>query len=71
VTFWELWKQRDLVVKILKIIRQAIIGAKTVADARDALAKRLAVGAKAGDFDDAIKRLSDSDALVQDFVNHG
>ena len=71
MSFWEMWKHRDLVLRIFKVIRQAVRGAKTVAEARESLAKRLAVGARAGDFDDAIKRLSDSDSLVKDFIKNG
>lgn len=71
MNFWQFWKNRDIVTKILRVVQFAIRGAKTIDQARDQLAKRLAMGARAGDFDDAIKRLSDSDDLVKDFIANG
>lgn len=69
--FWDFLKYRDVLTMIFRIIQQVARNAKSVAEAREALAKRLAVGAKAGDFDDAIKRMANSDALVKDFIENG
>jgi hypothetical protein len=71
MSFWEFWKNRDIFSKILRIVRLAILGAKTIDQARNQLATRLAHGARAGDFDDAIKSLTDSDTLAKDFIANG
>ena len=69
--FWEYLRNRDLLTEVFRTIQAVARTAKTAIEAREALAMRLSVKARAGDFDDAIKRLSDSDALVQDFLKNG
>jgi hypothetical protein len=69
--FFEFIRNRDTLTKVFRILQQIARSAESIADAREALAKRLAIGARAGDFDDAIKRMAESDALVEDFLRNG
>jgi len=71
VSVWELLRNRSMLVELVKLIQQAVKGATTLAEAREKLAMRLAIGARAGDLDNAIKALGDSDALVEDFIKNG
>jgi hypothetical protein len=67
----DLLRNRDVLMKVLRILRQVASAASSVAEAREQLAKRLALGARAGDFDPAIRRAAHSDALVADFIQTG
>ena len=69
--FFEFLRNRETLALIFRIVQQVARASKTAIEAREALATRLAVGARAGDFDDAIKRLSDNDELVRDFIKNG
>ncbi len=69
--FLEFLRNRDVLTKVFRILQQVARTANTVAEARKLLAERLAMGAMAGDFDDAVKRLGASDALVKDFLDNG
>jgi hypothetical protein len=69
--FFEFLRNRDVLTQVFRILQEVARAATTVAEARRMLAERLAEGAKKGDFDDALRKLAESDALVEDFINNG
>lgn len=71
--FLDFLRNRDVLTKIWRIIQRVVRLADvgTLLEAREELAKRLAEGARKGDFDDSLKKLRTSDQTVQDYIENG
>lgn len=65
----QLWKNRALLMEVLEGIRQAVKGAKTVAEIR----KRLADGIQKGDIvsDDALEKFKSANKRAKDYIEGG
>ena len=71
MSLFQLWKHRALIGAIFTMVRRALQGVHSLADARNKVAARLAIGARAGDLDPMIRILCDSDTLIADFKKNG
>ncbi len=66
-TFMKVWKNRAVLLELLKILQKLAKGAKSLQELRN----RIAQGAQRGDLDDVLKRFASANERAQDFVNQG
>ena len=66
-TFMQVWKNRAVLLELLKILQKLAAGAKTLAEMRN----RIAQGAHRGDLDDVLQRFASANERAQSFINDG
>ncbi len=66
-TFMQVWKNREVLLELLKIFQGLAKGARNIMELRN----RIAQGAQRGDLDDVLKRFASANERAQDFVNNG
>ena len=66
-TFMQVWKNREVLLELLKIFQGLDKGARNIMELRN----RIAQGAQRGDLDDVLKRFASANERAQDFVNNG
>ncbi len=62
-----LWKNREVLLKLLDFLENAARGVSRLADLR----ARIANGAEKGDLDDVLKKFASTTDLAEDFIDHG
>ena len=62
-----LWKNREVLVRLLDFLEDAARGISKLAELR----ARIANGAEKGDLDDVLKKFASTTDLAEDFIDHG
>lgn len=63
----QLWKNRDLLMQVLRLIQQAVKSATTLAQIKEAIKK----GIDRGDLDDDLDRFAKANKRADEYVNTG
>ena len=66
-TFMQVWKNRAVLLELLRILQKLAAGAKTIAEMRN----RIAQGAHRGDLDDVLQRFASANERAQSFIDDG